>query len=156
MLIFIALLTIAIALFIYIVTAKALSKVAKHIGASQKLAWVPILNVFIIYKAVEGKLWLCWTYVVTYVATELIPESIGDTDPLITFLVLLIDIAFIISAIYQIIMIYRFTRKYDCSLVLFWIGIIIFPVHVYLYWKIGKVAEQRYLEEQEQKQSLIE
>lgn len=144
------LIILALAIFVYVISAKALAKVARHIGLSPVLAWIPLANIYLVFKAVDAKMWLCWTYIITYIINLFIPSKLDNADALFLFASLLVQIGFIVSSIYLLVVIYRLTKKYDCSTVLFWIGIILFPVQIYLYYKIGQVAEQRQIEEEKE------
>lgn len=143
-------LILILAIFAYVVTAKGLAKVARHIGLSPVLAWIPLANIYLVCKAVDAKMWLCWTYIITYIINLFTTSKLDNADALFLFAYLLVQIGFIVSSIYLLVVIYRLTKKYDCSTVLFWIGIILFPVQIYLYYKIGNVAEQRQIEEEKE------
>lgn len=134
----------------YVISALSLAKVAHHIGLSPVFAWIPLANVYLVYRAVDAKMWLYWVYLFTYIVNAFIPSNVNRMDALLLFGSLLVQIAFIASSIYLLIVIYRLTKKYDCSTTLFWLGVFIFPVQIYLYYKIGQVAEQRQIEEEKE------
>ena len=134
----------------YVISALSLAKVARHIGLSPVFAWIPLANVYLVYRAVDAKMWVYWVYLFTYIVNAFIPSNVNRMDALLLFGSLLVQIAFIASSIYLLIVLYRLTKKYDCSTTLFWIGVFIFPVQIYLYYKIGQVAEQRQIEEEKE------
>lgn len=134
----------------YVISALSLAKVAHHIGLSPVFAWIPLANVYLVYRAVDAKMWVYWVYLFTYIVNAFIPSNVNRMDALLLFGSLLVQIAFIASSIYLLIVIYRLTKKYDCSTTLFWIGVFIFPVQIYLYYKIGQVAEQRQIAEEKE------
>ena len=143
-------LILILAIFAYVVTAKGLAKVANHVGVSPVLAWIPLVNMYIIYKAVDAKVWAYYLYLATYLISLFTNNNLDRMGVLSLILTIVINVTFIVSSIYLLVVIYRLTKKYDCSTVLFWIGIILFPVQIYLYYKIGQVAEQRQIEEEKE------
>lgn len=143
-------LILILAIFAYVVTAKGLAKVANHVGVSPVLAWIPLVNMYVIYKAVDAKVWAYYLYLATYLISLFTNNNLDRMGVLSLILTIVINVTFIASSIYLLVVIYRLTKKYDCSTLLFFIGIIIFPLHIYLYYKIGKVAEQRQIEEEKE------
>lgn len=143
-------LILILAIFAYVVTAKGLAKVANHVGVSPVLAWIPLVNMYVIYKAVDAKVWAYYLYLATYLISLFTNNNLDRMGVLSLILTIVINVTFIVSSIYLLVVIYRLTKKYDCSTVLFWIGIILFPVQIYLYYKIGQVAEQRQIEEEKE------
>lgn len=143
-------LILILAIFAYVVTAKGLAKVANHVGVSPVLAWIPLVNMYVIYKAVDAKVWAYYLYLATYLTSLFTNNNLDRMGVLSLILTIVINVTFIVTSIYLLVVIYRLTKKYDCSTVLFWIGIILFPVQIYLYYKIGQVAEQRQIEEEKE------
>lgn len=143
-------LILILAIFAYVVTAKGLAKVANHVGVSPVLAWIPLVNMYVIYKAVDAKVWAYYLYLATYLISLFTNNNLDRMGVLSLILTIVINVTFIVTSIYLLVVIYRLVKKYDCSTLLFFIGIIIFPLHIYLYYKIGKVAEQRQIEEEKE------
>lgn len=130
---------LAIGITAYIIQGISLMNVATDKGLSTWMAWVPIVNIYLIIKVVKGKTWIMWTLAVYFIAA-----LIGSmTESLL--LLSLAFIALIWFAIYQMIVVYKLGKIYDASKVLFWVGIFFFPCYFVYFIQIGKEAKRRSL-----------
>lgn len=127
----------------YIVQGIALTNVAKDNGEPVWMAWVPIANIVLIIKTVEGKLWTLWAFAVYFVGIVL---GTVFESPIITLIGAIALIAFFI---YQCIVLHRLGGIYGVSRVLFWVGLIIFPCYLVYFYMIGKAAKENYLNGEE-------
>lgn len=138
MLVILAIITL-ILLACYIVNGWSLYNVAKERGENKVFAWIPILNIYLLYKVANGnlKVLFLWFAVLFPFINLFLEESI-----LLAILMLVYCIAIFILCIYDIILRYRLVVRYGASKVCYFIGLVFFPCTIASIIQIGLGAKR--------------
>lgn len=124
----------------YVIQSIGLARIAKSIDKSPVLGWIPICNVYVIFKASGANPnWLWYLLIVP------ILEGLAYLLPtILTAVVIICCYIFVFCmVIYQLVLMYRIGKQYNVSVVLFILSIIIpFFGAIYYYIAGARVKEQ--------------
>lgn len=127
-------------LLFYVIQSIGLARIAKSIDKSPVLGWIPICNVYVIYKAGGANPNWLW-----YVLIIPILDGIAYLFPIVITMVIVVSCYIFLFAmtIYQYVLMYRIGKKYNVSLVLFILSIIIPFIGAIYYYIAGKRAKEQ-------------
>lgn len=125
----ILLLMLGFSIAIYVLTGIGLSRVAELEGKKKWLAWVPVASNWLLFDVTGGVKWLAFAPLVAAIVSIELP-LIGSVMTLA-------------ASIYYYVYLYKLLKEYDCSSVLFWLSLFIFPVSIGCWVQVMKEAKKR-------------
>ena len=124
----------------YVIQSIGLARIAKSIDKSPVLGWIPICNVYVIFKAGGANPNWLW-----YVLIIPILDTVAYLFPIVITMIIVVSCYIFLFAmtVYQYVLMYRIGKKYNVSVVLFILSIIIpFFGAIYYYIAGARAKEQ--------------
>lgn len=127
-------------LIFYVIQSIGLARIAKSIDKSTVLGWIPICNVYVIFKAGGANPNWLW-----YVLIIPILDTVAYLFPIVITMIIVVSCYIFLFAmtVYQYVLMYRIGKKYNVSVVLFILSIIIPFIGAIYYYIAGKRAKEQ-------------
>ncbi len=127
-------------LIFYVIQSIGLARIAKSIDKSTVLGWIPICNVYVIFKAGGANPNWLW-----YVLIIPILDTVAYLFPIVITMIIVVSCYIFLFAmtVYQYVLMYRIGKKYNVSVVLFILSIIIPFIGAIYYYIAGARAKEQ-------------